>query len=163
MWLGLIVGTLCLIGLVHAVASKPRWYGPWAYPHGRGYCHGHGCGHERGPTFGPRGMLWSVLSRLDTTPGQEKAIVQALDELRSTVVGLRSSVRGARSKLARSVTAATFDETAWTEAEREIESSGREASKAAQAAMRKIHATLDDRQRERLGGMIDAGFWHGCC
>ncbi len=159
MWLGLIIGTLCLIGLIHAVASKPRWYGPWGYAHGHG-CHGsYGCA----PSWGPRRMLWGVLSRLETTPGQEKAIVQALDELRATLGGLRSSVRGARGKFARSVSAASFDESSWTEAERDLETSGREASGAVQAALKKIHATLDDRQRQRLSSMIDAGFWHGCC
>lgn len=156
MWLGLIVGTLSLILLVHAVRG-PRWHS-WGHPYGCGHGWGHGC--MDAPPW-PHRMLWGVLSRLETTPGQEKAIVQALGELRSTVHDLRPSVREARTQLAQAVAGPSFDEAGWTQADASIQKAGEQARAAVRTALQKVHATLDDRQRTRLGTMIEGGPY--CC
>jgi uncharacterized membrane protein len=106
-------------------------------------------------------MLWGVLSRLETTPGQEKAIVQALGELRATVHDLGPSVRDARKQLSQAVAGPTFDDAAWAQAEGTIQKAADQARGALRAALEKVHATLDDRQRKRLGSLIEGGPF--CC
>jgi hypothetical protein len=141
MWLGLIIGTVCLVGLVHAIRG-PRWHHRhWA----RARMH--------------QGLLYSVLDRLDTTPGQEKAIVEALRELRGSLWDLRPSVKEARADLSRSLSGAAFDEARFSAAEGRIQGETQKAGGAFRLALQKIHATLDDRQRQRLGSLIESG----CC
>jgi hypothetical protein len=151
MWLGLIVGTVSLILLVHTLRG-PRWH-RWPHPYGCGPGWAHGCG---APPWRHR-MLWGVLSRLDTTPGQEKAIVQALGELRATVHDLHPSVRGARKQLSQAIAGPIFDAAAWTLAEETIHKAGEQARAALRTALEKVHATLDDRQRQRLATLVDGG------
>jgi len=91
---GFIFGTLCLIGLVR-IATRRR-YGRYGYGHyGYGHFHGGGpCGGSgRFGGFGPRAALNSVLARLDTAPGQEKVITQAVADF---VENARQSGRDVR-------------------------------------------------------------------
>ena len=197
MFIGLAIGTICLIGLARAIARR-RWYGysPYGgYAYGLGGHHGgfgghHGGfgGHRRGfgrhqghwhhdiwgddtPPWrgsgegrreGPwgRGVVFSILARLDATPAQEKAILAALDELKETARGLRGVGRDVRADVARAIRGSLLDDMALEGATSRIDDVTLKLRAAARAAIAKIHEVLDDRQRKMLGDMIDSN-WRG--
>src|SRR3954469_19548918 len=99
MFIGLFIGTICFFALLGTLRRR-RW-------HRMGFYGGYGCGpygggFSRGRHF-RGGPLWSVLARLETTPGQEKAIREALDELRTEARDLRGAWKDTRSDLARTL------------------------------------------------------------
>ena len=77
--------------------------GPWT-GHGGGYGGDYGGMGRRGHrSSGGRWALRALFERLDTTPGQEKAILAALDELSENRKGLRDEARQTRVDLAHAV------------------------------------------------------------
>jgi Spy/CpxP family protein refolding chaperone len=165
MFVGFLIGTLCLFGLVR-VLTRRRWYGGFHHYGGHGYGYGggpYGWGHGGPPWRGHgRGFLWSVLGRLDATPSQEKAILGALDELKDTARELRGTVRETRGDVARTVRGPEFDESAFQAASTRIDEATHKMRSAVAATLGKIHGVLDDRQRKILGEMIDSGWAAGC-
>jgi Spy/CpxP family protein refolding chaperone len=171
MWFGWVFGTLCLVGLVRTIGRHrygfyhhhhPGWahrYGGFGPDHGVGTGHGHGP-WGRGFRRGGRGVLFSILDRLDATPAQEKTIMAAVDELRDTTSELRSTLRGARQDLARAVRAPAFDASAVASSTSFDQIADRFTSAVA-SALAKIHGVLDDRQRDMLGELIESGFARG--
>jgi Spy/CpxP family protein refolding chaperone len=165
MFLGILIGTICLIGLVRALVGR-RYYGGFHHYGGYGYGppgwggwggYGHGAyGGRR------RGFLYSILARLDATPTQEKAILTALDELKDTARELRGTVRETRGDVARTLRGPTFDESALDTAEKRFDDAAQRMRRAAGAALAKIHEVLDDRQRKVLSEMIESGWAAGC-
>src|SRR5689334_17281179 len=119
MFLGLLIGTVCLVGLVRVLVGR-RYYG--GFHHHGGYGYGPpgwgGYGHHGGPWGRRRGFLFSILARLDATPTQERAIMTALGELKDTARELRGTVRETRGDVARTVRGSTFDESALGSAEK---------------------------------------------
>src|SRR5579871_4159279 len=107
--LGFLLGTVCLIGLIKVARAHRYGYGYGG--HGGGRCGGYGSGYggyggDAGPGswrggwqgggfrsrgFGPRWFLRAIFERLDTTPGQEKVILQAADELKAAFGGARET------------------------------------------------------------------------
>ncbi len=144
---GFLFGTACLIGIFAVVRGRRRW-------HGHGYWGGGGRG--RGP-FGGRGVLYGVLSRLDTTPGQEKAIGAAVDEFVDSVRKGRGTLKQTREALAQAVRGETFDESKLREAFVAQDAALDEAREAAVASAQKIHEVLDERQRKALADLIESG------
>jgi Spy/CpxP family protein refolding chaperone len=167
MFLGFLIGTLCLIGLVRVLVGR-RHYG--GFRHHGGYGYGYGPpewagwgGYGGGPPWGRRrGFLYSILARLDATPAQEKTILGALDELKGTARELRGTVRETRGDVARTVSGPTFDESALDDVEKRFDDAAQRLRRAAGTALGKIHGVLDDRQRKVLGEMIESGWAHGC-
>jgi hypothetical protein len=161
MFLGFIIGTLCLIGLVR-VLTRRRWYGGFHHYGGHGYYGGPYGGHGYGGRWGRgRGFLFGMLSRLDATPSQEKAILGALDELKSSAWELRGTVRETRGDIARTISGPAFDESALNAAGGRIDDASHRMRAAIGATLGKIHGVLDDRQRKLLGEMIESGWAHG--
>jgi Spy/CpxP family protein refolding chaperone len=162
MFLGLLVGTICLIGLVRVLVGR-RYYG--GFHHYGGYGYGPpgwgGYGHHGGPWGRRRGFLFSILARLDATPTQERAILSALGELKDTARELRGTVRDTRGDVARTVRGPAFDEAALGAAEKRIDDATQRMRQAAAETLGKIHGVLDDRQRKVLGDMIENG-WAYC-
>lgn len=194
MFIGFAIGTLCLIGLVRAVARR-RWYGyspfgGYAYGfaghHGgcggyrRGFGRHHGPSHhdiwgDDGPPWrgegdprseGPwgrgrgRGVVYSLLGRLEATPAQEKVILAALDELKEIARDLRGIGRDVRSDVARAIRGSMLDDVALEGATARIDDATLKLRAAARAAIAKIHGVLDDRQRKMLGDIVDSS-WRG--
>jgi Spy/CpxP family protein refolding chaperone len=163
MFFGFLIGTICLIALVRVLVGR-RYHGRF---HHYGYAYGPpgwgGWGHHGG--YGPwgrgRGFLFSLLSRLDATPTQEKAIMSALGELKDTARELRGTVRETRGDVARTVRGPTFDETALGAAEKRIDDAAQHLRQAVAETLGKIHGVLDDRQRKVLGDMIENP-WAAC-
>jgi Spy/CpxP family protein refolding chaperone len=159
---GFFIGTACLIGLAVSIGRGHR--------HGHGHGHGHGyggfggCGpgggrfrHHGGPFGGfARRGLYRVFERLETTPGQEKAILAALEELKEHAKDARSDVRGTARDAAEAFRSEDFDTNAFaglfdahfTRAEGMRD----EVAK----ALSKIHEVLAPEQRERLADMLES-------
>ena len=93
---GFFIGTACLLGLVAVARGGRRHFG-----------HGGGCHGRRG--FGGRFVFRRILERLDTTPGQEKVIREAIHDLKEEAWALRREVRGTRVELAQALRAPELD------------------------------------------------------
>jgi hypothetical protein len=92
---GFIIGTLCLIALIRTLYFRRHrnlmfaYGGPFSngfgYGPGYGYGPGFGRGHWRGRRWGGYGGGFgfgrALFAQLDTTPGQEKAIAEAVAAL----------------------------------------------------------------------------------
>jgi hypothetical protein len=181
--LGFLIGAVCLIGLVKVV-RRGRYYG---YGRGgSGYCgHGGGCGHHGGWHGGPHGYdgrsgswdddggddfspwearrgggffgLRALFARLDTTPGQEKAIKAAFDELRTKARAVKDDARGMRGDLASALRGESLEaDTLGTVASRA--SGAVDALRdAAIGAVLKVHEVLDERQRGIAADLLESG------
>jgi hypothetical protein len=157
--LGFLIGTACLVGLWVTLRRGPgacgaygagpwgRRGGPWG---GRGFG---GFGHRGGR----RHFVAFLLERLDTTAAQEKVITAALDELHEALEGQRGELRRTRADIAAATRSPSFDETRLGELFARHDASLEAIRKAFVGALGKIHAVLDDRQRERLADLIEAG------
>ena len=119
---------------------------------------------ERGERGGPwnrgRGMIDSISGRLEATPGQEKAILAAIDELKATASELRGTGREVRSEVARAVRGTLLDDVVLEGATARVDDATLKLRAAAKTAIVKIHEALDDRQRKMLADMIDSS-WRG--
>lgn len=140
---GFFFGTACLIGLAAVVL--------------RGHHHHHHHPRGHGWRRGPRRALYAVFSRLDTTPGQEKAILAAVDELTEKIRGSRGSLKQTREAAAGAVRGDRFDEATLAGAFTAQDAALSELRGAVTAAGRKIHEVLDDRQRRSLADLIESG------
>ncbi len=98
-----------------------------------------------------------VLERLQTTPGQEKAIVAAVDEARETMRSLRGEADLSRQDLARAFTASSFDAELLGHTFARHDEAIETARKAAIGALAKIHDALDERQRAELADLVAKG------
>jgi len=164
MFIGFLIGTVCLIGLVR-VLTRRRWHGGFHHHGGHGYHGGPygGGGYGYGGGWRPgRRFLFGILGRLDATPSQEKAIMGALDELKDSARELRGTVKDTRGDIARTVSGTAFDESALNTAGGRLDDASRRMRAAVGATLGKIHGVLDDRQRKLLGEMIESGWSHGC-
>lgn len=154
---GFLFGTACLLGLTATFAR---------HHHGRHHCSG---GHRgRGFRSGRgRFVLNRLLDRLDTTPGQEKVIREAVDGLLEDVHEARSELRATRADVALAIRGETLDRGA---IDGVFERHDRVIDRVRQNALDsfgKVHETLDERQRRILAELIEAGpFARGfgaCC
>ena len=192
MFIGFVIGTLCLVGLIRAV-SRRRWYGsvyPFGYSYGyaghHGGCGGYrrGFGGHRGSWYqgaldaldedGPgwrgqgqvpwgrgRGVVYSILGRIEATPAQEKVILSALDELKEAASALRGTGRDVRADVARAIRGSLLDDVALENATARIDDAGVKLRAAVRTAVAKIHEVLDDRQRKMLADMVDSSWRAG--
>lgn len=181
---GFLFGTLCLIGLIK-VARHGRGYGGCGgYGYGRGYGGGWGHrghhrgwqGHDHGGHFGGddqgygggwserargygggRFFLRAMFQRLDTTPGQEKVIQQAYEDLREKGRAAKTEMKAARAEVAKAMRSTSFDEVAVGTATAQIEAVMDSMRKAAIDAFAKVHEALDERQRGMFADFIENG------
>ena len=127
------------------------WYGPWSGH--RGHHH-----HRR------RWMVRALLSRLDATPAQERAIVGELDRLRDRVRGAKAQLVDTRGDLAAAVRGPALDDAALGAVLGRVDAATGEARGAVIEALRNVHALLDDQQRAQLADILDrggGGWWRG--
>ncbi|MEO7112994.1 MAG: periplasmic heavy metal sensor [Polyangiaceae bacterium] len=182
---GFLFGTLCLIGLIK-VARHGRGYGGCGgYGYGRG--HGGGCGHrghrgwhgydqdhfggdddhgggfgggwgERARRYGGgRFFLRAMFQRLDTTPGQEKVIAQAFEDLREKGRAAKDGMKAARVEVAKAMRSTSFDEVSVGTATAQVEAVMDSMRKAGIDAFAKVHEALDERQRGMFADFIENG------
>jgi hypothetical protein len=148
---GILFGILCLVGFVAVWRGRfRRRYYRGGCGYGRGF--GRGGGFLRGGYFG----LYRLFEELDTSPGQEKAIRSALDELRHSVGALRPQLRETRQDVAAAFVNEALDADA---IERALEAPLQGVAQgrgALVSAIAKIHEALDAEQRRRLARFVAA-------
>jgi Spy/CpxP family protein refolding chaperone len=148
---GFFIGTACLIGFA-ALARRGRRHHFYDFGHGHGGCHG---GHR-----GMRGHLFRrVLTRLDTTPGQEKVIREAFSDLKDEAWSLRSELRGTKTEIAQAIRAPELDKALIDRVFAKQDEVIEKLRALLLAKTEQIHGTLDERQRKQLADMIESSPW----
>ncbi len=128
----------------HDACGGVSWRGaPW-----RGMRHG----------IGRSVWLRALFHRLDTTPGQEREIRSALEELFLRAQDAKAQARTSRENLARAVAGETFDDAAFEATSARVDASVAQVKDAFRGALARIHGVLDARQRERLGALLANGW-----
>jgi Spy/CpxP family protein refolding chaperone len=122
-----------------------------------GYAQGGGGGFFNGGSRFEGFVLRRVFQQLDATPGQEKVIAAALDELRESTRSARGELQTFRADVARSVQGEVFDEGAIDLAYSRQDELIATVRKAAMGAIAKVHEVLDEKQRARLAQLIAEG------
>ncbi len=152
---GFFFGALCLIGLISVIRRGRRgYYGRGCHGGRRGWGH-HGHARGRGRGHGG-GMLYGLFERLDTTPGQEKAIREAVDELVGAAREMKGEAKTSAGDIARVIREQEFDVEALGTAFSRQDDKLRELQKAFAGALARIHDALDDEQRKRLAGLLES-------
>jgi len=123
-----------------------------------------GCGHGRSGGYGrfghgPGQSFWlrALFGRLDTTPGQEREIRAALEELRERARDAKSGMIESRDGLGRAIAGETFDDGAFESVSARFDATSEKVKDAVRGALRRIHAVLDPKQRERLAELVTKG------
>jgi Spy/CpxP family protein refolding chaperone len=142
--LGFILGTVCLIGLVKVLRRGRGWHG-----HSR-----HGGYGLRGYSGARRWFLRSIFERLETTPGQEKAIVEALDELRDNRHLVRDEAEQTRADLARVISSGLVDDGSLEETFARHDRLLAQLRVSLVEALRKATEALDERQRKQVADRL---------
>jgi uncharacterized membrane protein len=177
--IGFVIGAAAIAGLVMMRRAHRRyhyamagcgdsWHGGWhgvAGPgrgwHGHGHWHGHGW---RGGGWVRRGMEYRLLAELDCSPAQEKLVREELRGLVELVRGMRDEREQSREDLARAIAGQQMDRAALMEMFTRHDKRLVELRAAITASLERVHAALDDKQRERLAEMVREGLggrWRG--
>jgi uncharacterized membrane protein len=102
-------------------------------------------------------LLRALFERLDTTPGQEKVIKAAVDDLQTKARAAKDEARAARSEIAKAMRSESFDEVMIGGATARLESTVDIMRKAGIDAFAKVHDVLDEKQRALLADFIESG------
>jgi hypothetical protein len=157
---GFIFGTVCLIGIARVLRHRH-----WSAPFGGG---AFGCGRYRDGFDAQdspwprrsRGRQWflrALLERLGTTPGQEKAIVSALDELDGNRAAIRDEMRRTRVDVADVLSGGLVDDAGLEETFARHDRLLARLRVSVVEAMKKVADALDERQRTELAQMLQGG------
>ena len=178
--IGVLVGAAAVAGFIALKRHRHRRWaamghgcgGGWHYrvweegSYGGGWDrsgHHHHHRHARFARWGQRRVLYAVLSELDCTPAQEKVIREEVDGLLDKLREVRGEKDATREDLARVVGGAELDRQAldamFARHDQRLVAVRGEVT----AALGRIHAVLDDRQRARLAELIGGGLrgWRG--
>jgi hypothetical protein len=175
--IAIAAGVIGVVALVKGLVMRRRFFGGYGRRFAMAGCgsgYGGGCGsygydsepyshHGHGGWGrgwrGPGGSFWlrALFSRLDTTPGQEKEIRGAIEEFQKTAYEAKDEIKGSREDLAKAIGGEVFDEIAIGEANVRADATTRKVKDALEGALRKVHAVLDPKQRERLAELISKG------
>jgi hypothetical protein len=169
--LGLLFGFIGLV-LLFKIARGHRRHAHDAYG---GYSGGH-CGgrgrwdhrhhergdgreqrEERGGGFGKRFVLRSLFERLDTTPGQEKVIARAFDEIKEALSSARGDWNASKVRMADALRGTEFDHEAVGDAWAKHDTAFEAMRLKIATSMQEVHEALDDKQRKILADLIERG------
>ncbi len=157
--LGFIFGTVCLIGLLKVMRHGRGWGG-----YGHHACGGGHSGYSDHSGYGPRGggprrwMLRALFERLETTPGQEKAILSALDELRENRKVVRDEMQQTRGDLGRAVASGLVDDGTLEDTFARHDRLLAQLRVSFVEALKKVTEALDERQRKQVADLLEGGF-----
>lgn len=123
---------------------------PWARLRkwGRG---GHGGG------IGGSFWLRALYARLDTTPAQEREILAAIEDFRERARNAKSDLPEARENIGKAMRGETFDDAAFEAVTARVDATAEKMKDAFGSALKRIHAVLDAKQRERLADLVGKG------
>jgi hypothetical protein len=142
----------------------------WGYGcGGGGFDDGDGPGFRRGygrgfRGFGFRAVLRGLFERLGTGPGQEKAILAAIEDVRAAMSHAKDEMRASRKDFADAFRRGPIDEPAMSDIFARHDTVISETRRKVVEAVGRIHESLDDAQRSELADLIERGFggpWHG--
>lgn len=143
---GVLIGVLSAIGFFKVL----RW--------GR---HGHGWrgGGRR------RWMMRRLFQRLDTTPGQEKVIEAAADDVERAMRKVREEFFSSRADFAAAFRGEQFDTAKVDERFTAQQAAVDEVRKTVRASMQSIHEALNPEQRKAVADLLEFGprHMHGGC
>ena len=145
---GFLIGFLCLALLISVLRGSRRGCGRGR---GRGW-HGGGRRHRGG---GPGRFIGFLFDRLETTPGQEKEIRGAIDDLFEKAGELKREGRSSRNDVAKLLRTESLDETILGELFTRHDDRLRDLQKAFADALGRVHQSLDPEQRERLATILE--------
>lgn len=154
---GFLFGTVCLIALLKVLRHRRTWGGEWG---------GHHCyaarrswrGTSRGWRGGSRWiMLRALFERLETTPGQERVIVQALDRLAENRGAVRDEMKQTRVDVARAIEGGLIDDAALDDAFARHDRLLAELRVSLIEALKTGVETLDEGQRKELARLFSGG------
>jgi hypothetical protein len=146
--LGAIIGAVCVIGALK-VARRAMW-------HRRGYGWVGGCSPRFGGPFTGRrgGMMRWLFERLETTPGQERAIGDAVVRLRKEQGVIREEIGLTRGDLARAVEGGIVDEAALEETFARHDRLLAQLRVTWVETLKTVCETLDPRQRKAVADVL---------
>lgn len=139
--IGILIGTASVIAL--AVLA------------GRGHHHGHGW--HGGPGGFRRRALRRVFERIDASPAQEKAILEALDTFRDRVRGAKEGVRESQKDVAEAFRAEHLDPGAFGALFDGHLGTLSALRDELASTMASVHDVLTPKQRERLADLVESG------
>ena len=164
--LGFIIGAACVVGVARLIRRR-AWYGRFGYG---GYSQGcspmHSMRHQgmgrRGPrSSGGRWALRSLFERLETTPGQERVILGAFDELRDNRKSLRDEFKQTRVDLAHAVEGGLIEDATLEEAYARHDRMLAQLRVGFTEVLKKVVEVLDEPQRKELASLLEGGFFRG--
>lgn len=104
--------------------------------------------------FGRRALHF-LFERLDTTPGQEKEIRGAVEELWDKAAEMKRERRASQEDVAQALRSEEFDEELFGNLFSRHDERLRDMQKAFADAFARIHGVLDTEQRERLARWLE--------
>jgi len=105
-------------------------------------------------------MLRGLFTRLDTSPGQEKVILAAVEDLMTAGREARKEARSAHEALAAAMRAESIDSGATAGARTRLQAAFDVMAVAGERAIVSIHDALDSQQRRVLADLIESGPMH---
>lgn len=135
---GFVIGALSLVGLLTLHRFR---------------CHG--CGRHGG---GPRRwLLRRLFQRLDTTPGQEKVVQSAVEEVERAAHAARNAMWASRPEFAAALRGEHFNGAAVDAAFEKQQGAIDEVKRALRAGLAAVHEALTPEQRKHLVDLLEAG------
>ena len=107
---------------------------------------------------GPRRwMLRRLFERLDTTPGQEKVVMAAVDDVQRKGWAARASLFNARGEVAKAMRSETFDSTTINEVLEKQQANVNELKQSVREGLQQIHEAMTLKQRGQLADLVEFG------
>ncbi len=157
----------CALAAIAILKHRRHRYGcGYGHGYGPGYGRGYGGYGPRGPMgrFGLRAFFRGIFERLGTTPGQEKVVVKALEDLREAFMHAKEEMRSTRKDFADAFRRGPIDEAAVSEIFVRHDTVISETRRKAVEAAGRIHEALDDEQRAQVADFLEHGMgnpWRG--
>ena len=167
---GFFIGALCLVALIATSRGRRHGFAGWGGWRGRHHGHSHGDpgdfdsgGGDEGPAFGMRGhaLRW-LFRQLDTTPGQEKVIAQAFDDVRTELRSAKSEWKATKNDVTRAMAGEVFDANALDSVFTRHDDALVKVRTVVKTSLERVHEALTPKQREELAALLgkfkDRGF-----
>jgi Spy/CpxP family protein refolding chaperone len=170
--LGFAIGFACLAGLLAVLGSECRRRRSLAWGHGwghggcgqgwgHGWSHG-GCGGH-GVRWGRYAFIAPLLERLETTPGQEKAIRAAVDAVMQAAMAAKGRASQGREPLAAVFRSESFDESLVAAVITGCDEAVEQVRTAMVDGLAKVYEALDPRQRALVAEWLERGVGRHAC
>ncbi len=141
--------------------GRGRWSGGYegddGFDDGDGFDGGRDEGNDGGADGNRVVFLRSLFTRLETTPGQEKVIVDALKELKGSFAKAKSAARKSSRDLSDALRGDQLSMDAMGSVFASLDEGTAAVRDGAFSALTKIHEVLDERQRRILADLVARG------